>query len=165
MKPSFGAKSAKSCLPSTHWIVANHKIEGAVSASVAGANCRLMQATTIELRGPNGLRHRPLGRDRRAIGNIINEIGFVSSNRMVSPISTKAPLRQPDLILAHCRNVRVEVFGTDMADEECLGSTHESLCNGACLMILPNSVAPGRRSRDGHHQRHSGHDRLPKQLG
>jgi hypothetical protein len=28
MKPSFGAKSAKSCLPSTHWSGANRKIEG-----------------------------------------------------------------------------------------------------------------------------------------
>ena len=36
MKQSFGAKPARSCLPSMHWIAANHKIEGAVSVSVAG---------------------------------------------------------------------------------------------------------------------------------
>jgi hypothetical protein len=52
MKLSFGAKSAKSCLPSTHWIVANHKTGGAVSVPVAGKNCRPMDATTIELHGP-----------------------------------------------------------------------------------------------------------------
>jgi hypothetical protein len=99
-----------------------------------------MEATTIELRGPTGLRHRPLAitrcaqplvRDRRAIGIIINEIGFVSSNPMVNPISAMAPLRQPDLILAHCRNVRVEVSDTDMADEECLGSP-----TNPCAMAL-----------------------------
>jgi hypothetical protein len=50
MKRSFGAKSAKSCLPSTHWIVANHKIEGAVSVSVADENRPPTDATTIELR-------------------------------------------------------------------------------------------------------------------
>jgi hypothetical protein len=90
-----------------------------------------MEATTIEVRGPTGLRHRPLGRDRRTIGIIINEIGFVSSNPMVSPISAMAPLRQPDLILAHCRNVPVEVSDTDMADEECLG-----LPTNPCAMAL-----------------------------
>ena len=31
MKQSFGAKPARSCLLSTHWIVANHKIEGGAS--------------------------------------------------------------------------------------------------------------------------------------
>ena len=36
MKPSFGVKSAKSCLPSTRWIVANHKRGGAVSVAAAG---------------------------------------------------------------------------------------------------------------------------------
>src|ERR1700730_3465797 len=68
MKRSFSAKSAKSCLPSTHWIVANHKIEGAVSVSVAGKNCRPMDATTIERHGPACAIDAELGRDGRAIG-------------------------------------------------------------------------------------------------
>ena len=51
MKQFFGAKSAKSSSPSTHWIVANRKIEGAVSMPVAGKTCRPMEATTIELTG------------------------------------------------------------------------------------------------------------------
>jgi len=52
VKRSFGAKSAKSCLPSTPWIVASPKTEGVVSASVASTHCRPMEATTIELAGP-----------------------------------------------------------------------------------------------------------------
>ena len=36
MKQFFGARLARSCLLSMHWIVANHKIEGAASVSVAG---------------------------------------------------------------------------------------------------------------------------------
>ncbi len=52
MKLSFGVKSAKSCLPSTHWTGANRKIEGAVFVSEGGKHCRLKHATTIELRGP-----------------------------------------------------------------------------------------------------------------
>jgi hypothetical protein len=56
MKASFGAKSAKSCWPSTHWIVADHKIEGAIFISVAGGNCHPIDATTIELRQPIRLR-------------------------------------------------------------------------------------------------------------
>ena len=40
------------CIRDRHWIVANHKIEGAVSVSGAGKHCRPMDATTIELRGP-----------------------------------------------------------------------------------------------------------------
>jgi hypothetical protein len=35
-----------------HWIVANHKREGAVSVSVAGKTCRSTDATTIELPDP-----------------------------------------------------------------------------------------------------------------
>ena len=31
MKRSSGARPARFCLPSMHWIVANHKIEGTVS--------------------------------------------------------------------------------------------------------------------------------------
>jgi Transposase DDE domain len=50
-KQSFGPKSAKSCLPSTHWIAASHKTEGAVSVTVAGEICQPTDATTIELRG------------------------------------------------------------------------------------------------------------------
>jgi hypothetical protein len=52
MKPSFGAKSAKSCLPSTPWIAASRKIEGAVSMPVAGKHCRPTDGTTTELAGP-----------------------------------------------------------------------------------------------------------------
>ena len=40
MKQSFGARPARSCLLSMHWIVANHKREAAVSVSVAGKTCR-----------------------------------------------------------------------------------------------------------------------------
>jgi hypothetical protein len=56
MKQPFGAKSAKSCLPSTHWIGANRKIEGAVSEAVAGKSCRSMDTATIERRGRTHLR-------------------------------------------------------------------------------------------------------------
>jgi hypothetical protein len=49
MKQSFGARPARSCLLSMHWIVANHKIEGAVSVSAVGKTCRPTDATTIEL--------------------------------------------------------------------------------------------------------------------
>jgi len=49
MKQSFGARPARSCLLSMHWIVANHKREGAASVSVAGKTCRPTDATTIEL--------------------------------------------------------------------------------------------------------------------
>jgi hypothetical protein len=69
MKRSFGAKSAKSCLLSTHWIVANHKIEGAVSVSVANETCRPVDATTIEPRGPPiCAMDAEFRRDARAIG-------------------------------------------------------------------------------------------------
>ena len=51
MKQPFGAKSARFCLPSMHWIVANHKRECAVSVSVAGKTCRPTDAT-IELPDP-----------------------------------------------------------------------------------------------------------------
>ena len=49
MKQSFGARPAKSCLLSMHWIAASHKTEGAVSVSVAGKTCRPIDGTTIEL--------------------------------------------------------------------------------------------------------------------
>ena len=49
MKQSFGARPARSCLLSMHWIVANHKRDGAVSVSVAGKTCPSADATTIEL--------------------------------------------------------------------------------------------------------------------
>ena len=69
MKQSFGARPARSCLLSMHWIVANHKREGAVSVSVVGNNCRPTGATTIEPPDP------PIyaidaesGRNERAIG-------------------------------------------------------------------------------------------------
>ena len=47
-KQPCGAKPAKSCSRSMHWIVVNHKREGAVSVSVAGKTYRPMDATTIE---------------------------------------------------------------------------------------------------------------------
>jgi hypothetical protein len=49
MKQSFGARPPRSCLLSMHWIVANHKRDGAASVSVAGKTCRPTDATTIEL--------------------------------------------------------------------------------------------------------------------
>ena len=68
-KQPCGAKSARSCLLSMPWIVANHKREGAVSVSVAGKTCRPMDATTIELSDqPIYAIDAELGRDGRAIG-------------------------------------------------------------------------------------------------
>ena len=52
MKQSFGARPARSCLLSTHWIVTNHKIEDGVSVSVVGKTCRPTDATIIELPDP-----------------------------------------------------------------------------------------------------------------
>ena len=52
MKQSFGARPARSCLLSMHWIVANHKREAAVSVSAAGKTRRPTDATTIELPDP-----------------------------------------------------------------------------------------------------------------
>ena len=52
MKQSFGARPARSCLLSMHWIAVNHKRDGAVSVSVAGKICRPTGGTTIELPGP-----------------------------------------------------------------------------------------------------------------
>jgi hypothetical protein len=82
MKRSSGAKSAKSCLPSTLWIVASRKIAGAVTVSVVGQTCRPMGATAIELRGAinAGFGDRV---NRSANGIVVDEIGFVSSNRVV----------------------------------------------------------------------------------
>ena len=37
-------QAGQSCSLSMHWIVANHKIEGAVSVSVTGKTCRPMDA-------------------------------------------------------------------------------------------------------------------------
>ena len=60
MKQSFGARPARSCLLSMHWIVANHKIEGAVSVSAAGKTCRPTEAMTIELPDRTGDGRRPV---------------------------------------------------------------------------------------------------------
>jgi hypothetical protein len=49
MKQSSGARRARFYLLSMRWIVANHKREDIVSASVGARNCRPMDATTIEL--------------------------------------------------------------------------------------------------------------------
>ncbi len=49
MKQSFDARLAKSSLLSMHWIVANHKREGAVAVSVANKTCRPLDAATIDL--------------------------------------------------------------------------------------------------------------------
>src|ERR1700686_2401273 len=71
MKRYFGAKSAKSCLPSRHWIGENHKTEGAVYMSVARKHCRPMDPTTIEMRAPLILATDPeLG--RRAIRIVVD---------------------------------------------------------------------------------------------
>ncbi len=48
MKRSSGARPARLCLPSMHWIVANHEIEDGVSASIADKTCRPIDATIIE---------------------------------------------------------------------------------------------------------------------
>jgi len=48
MKQSFGARPARSCLLSMHWIVANHKREGAVSIPIVGKTCWPTDATIIE---------------------------------------------------------------------------------------------------------------------
>jgi hypothetical protein len=69
-----------------HWIAANHKIEGAISVSVAGKTYRPTDATTIELPGPTIYAIDPeLGRDGRASGikSWLTKIGFVSSTRVV----------------------------------------------------------------------------------
>ena len=67
MKRSSGARPARFCLPSMHWIVANHKIEGAVSGSVADKTCRPIDATIIELPDPPIYAiDAELGRDGRA---------------------------------------------------------------------------------------------------
>ena len=69
MKQSFGARPARSCLLSMHWIVANHKKEGAVSVSAAGKTCRPMDATIIELPDPPIYAiDAEFGRDGRAVG-------------------------------------------------------------------------------------------------
>jgi hypothetical protein len=52
MKQSFGARPARSCLLSMHWIVANHKRESAVSVPVAGNTRRPTDTTIIELTDP-----------------------------------------------------------------------------------------------------------------
>jgi len=69
MKQSFGARLPRSCLLSVHWIVANHKRDGAVSVSVAGKTCRPMDAMTIEPPDPPiyAIDAEP-GRNERAIG-------------------------------------------------------------------------------------------------
>ena len=64
MKQPFGAKPARSCLLSMHWIVANHKREGVVSASAARESCRPTDAATIEL--PNRPRCVPLSLSSRS---------------------------------------------------------------------------------------------------
>ncbi len=69
MKQSFGVRPARSCLLSMRCIVANHKREGAVSASIVGRNCWPMDATTIELSDlPIYAIDAELGRVERAIG-------------------------------------------------------------------------------------------------
>ena len=50
MKQLFGAKSARFCLRSMTWIAANHRIEGVVSASVAGRTRRPMDTTDVDFR-------------------------------------------------------------------------------------------------------------------
>ena len=77
MKQPCGAKPARSSLPSMHWIVANHKREGAVSGSAAGQNCRPTSAMSVDFRT------RRLRRcsARRTTDRKSNEIGFVSPGR------------------------------------------------------------------------------------
>ena len=83
MRQSFGARPARFCLLSMHWIAANHKRGAAVSVSMAGKTCRLMDATTFDLAGPTIYAiDAELGRAKRAIG-----INCVTSNCIVSPLS------------------------------------------------------------------------------
>ena len=65
MKQPYGARPARSCLLSMHWVVANHKRDGVVSVTVTGKTCRPMDATTIELPDPPIYAiDAELGRDR-----------------------------------------------------------------------------------------------------
>jgi ERF superfamily len=50
MKRPFGAKPARSFLHSMSWIAADHGIEGAVSVSVVGKNCRFTIPRLVSLR-------------------------------------------------------------------------------------------------------------------
>ena len=77
MKQSFGARPAKSCLLSMHWIVANHTKDGAVSASAASQNCRPTSAMSVDFRTRRLLRCSA----RRATDRNSQEIGFVSPGR------------------------------------------------------------------------------------
>ena len=49
MEQPCGAKPARFCLPSMHWVGANRKKERAVSISVAGKICCPMDTAIIEL--------------------------------------------------------------------------------------------------------------------
>jgi hypothetical protein len=65
-KPFFGARSANSCLPSTHWIAANRKIEGAVSVRMTREGCR-SDMTTIERRSHHLRDRSGVGQDGRSV--------------------------------------------------------------------------------------------------
>ena len=69
MRQPYGARPARFCLLSTHWIAANHKREAAVSVSMAGKTRRPTDATAVE--APTHLLYAidvELGRDGQAIG-------------------------------------------------------------------------------------------------
>ena len=56
MKQPFGAKPARSCLHLMPWIAANHGIEGAVSVSAAGKNCRPTSPRNVNSRASVGVK-------------------------------------------------------------------------------------------------------------
>jgi hypothetical protein len=87
MKQPCGAKPAKSCTCSMHWIVASHKREGAVSASAAGQTCWPMDAPTIDL-------------PELPISPLTAELYVDQWSRRVCPITPQAsgsPAPRPDL--------------------------------------------------------------------
>ena len=84
MKQSFGARPARSCLLSTHWIVTNHKIEDGVSVSVVGKTCRPTDATILSCRT------HPSTRSTQSLTGagpelpIVREIEFGSPHGLIS---------------------------------------------------------------------------------
>ena len=69
MKQSFGARPARSCLLSMHWIVANHKRKAAVSVSDGRQYPPADGRDDFELPNPSIYAiDAELGRDGRAIG-------------------------------------------------------------------------------------------------
>ena len=87
-------RPARSCLLSMHWIVANHKIEAAVSGSVADKTCRPIDATIIEPPDPPIYAiDAELGRDgRAALSRKISEPLVARESNLVCLTSPSKPL-------------------------------------------------------------------------